>query len=383
MLSVCSFSNTVRSLNQIQRVKWIQGHHLNFQMKKEVTKPVCCSLTGIICTDSRLQESVRHEVQIIHEKESDHEAVFFPISFEKYNINTSVDHYLLKQKCVPNEIQNIEELVRTNEFKNVLARSSFFYYVNLAEHSQNSLPSSSIYYYSFEDIYYNSVNCLKSKDVSKQVDEVLTGTNSSVKKNDTGKATEEQLLLVIDRLTHSLLNFFEKPQDYSIYHKNIIFHNNIKRVVIKGLTAYIQTMYLLKIYGFLQYSKIKVEILKMTHHIEDGTIRVRWRVKGITRGKVFLNFLKLKTSWHDFIHDEADWLDGFSVFSVGPDGLIYKHVCDKMTPDDDTVKVKKGDLKSRLLGLLELTPRTPAAGSLHTLIPCYRTHEIYGCKKLT
>ncbi|PRD25543.1 UNVERIFIED_CONTAM: hypothetical protein NCL1_40611 [Trichonephila clavipes] len=81
--------------------------------------------------------------------------------------------------------------------------------------------------------------------------------------------------------------------------------------------------------------------------------------------------------------NKQDWLDGFSVFSVGPDGLIYKHVCDKMTPDDDTVKVKKVDLKSRLLGLLELAPRTPTPGSLHTLIPCYRIPEICNCKRLT
>lgn len=29
------------------------------------------------------------------------------------------------------------------------------------------------------------------------------------------------------------------------------------------------------------------------------------------------------------------WYDGFSTFYVGSDGLIYKHVADKMMPDDD------------------------------------------------
>lgn len=28
------------------------------------------------------------------------------------------------------------------------------------------------------------------------------------------------------------------------------------------------------------------------------------------------------------------WIDGFSILSVGGDGLIYKHVCDKLIPDD-------------------------------------------------
>ncbi|CAL1297499.1 unnamed protein product [Larinioides sclopetarius] len=295
-----------------------------------------------------------------------------------------VDHYYLKQGSLPLDIHSIEELIRTKEFKSLLARSSFDYNVNLAEHSQNYLLSSGIYFYSVENIYGNSPNCLRSKGTVNRVDEVLAGTSSDVQKNDTGKPTEEQLLMIIDRLTYCLVNFFKEPQDYSIYHKNIVFHNNIKGVVIKGLPAYIQTMYILKIYGYLQYAKVKVEVLKITHHIEDGTVRVRWRVKGISRHRLLLNFWKLQTtSWQEFLNDEADWLDGFSVFSVGPDGLIYKHMCDKMTPDDDTVKARQGDLKSRLLGLLELTRRPPTAGSLNTLIPCSSHQEFNSCKKLT
>lgn len=31
----------------------------------------------------------------------------------------------------------------------------------------------------------------------------------------------------------------------------------------------------------------------------------------------------------------SSWYDGFSVFHVGSDGLIYKHVVDKMMPDEE------------------------------------------------
>lgn len=36
------------------------------------------------------------------------------------------------------------------------------------------------------------------------------------------------------------------------------------------------------------------------------------------------------------------WIDGFSILHVGGDGLIYKHVADKVIPDTDQVKPKKG-----------------------------------------
>lgn len=35
--------------------------------------------------------------------------------------------------------------------------------------------------------------------------------------------------------------------------------------------------------------------------------------------------------------EQESWYVGFSTFYVGADGLIYKHVADKMMPDDDKV----------------------------------------------
>ncbi|CAL1297498.1 unnamed protein product [Larinioides sclopetarius] len=196
MHSVCSASTRIRTLNQIQRVKWIPGNHVNF-FPKEVARPSSCSPFRILCTDARLQAVVNHELQSEHSRESVHESFYLPVSYMK-----PVDHYYLKQGSLPLDIHSIEELIRTKEFKSLLARSSFDYNVNLAEHSQNYLLSSGIYFYSVENIYGNSPNCLRSKGTVNRVDEVLAGTSSDVQKNDTGKPTEEQLLMIIDRLTY-------------------------------------------------------------------------------------------------------------------------------------------------------------------------------------
>lgn len=43
------------------------------------------------------------------------------------------------------------------------------------------------------------------------------------------------------------------------------------------------------------------------------------------------------------IYNHFRWYDGFSTFYVNANGKIYKHIADKMMPDQDTV-AKKEDL---------------------------------------
>ncbi|KAG8179273.1 hypothetical protein JTE90_026737 [Oedothorax gibbosus] len=361
MHSFYSASISLRVLHKIQFSKWLQSRRTTFLHNSEAIIPFLGPSSRIICTDSKRQLAHLNH-QAVQET-----SLTCPITLLK-DLTKVQDNPCLKLITLPIEYHSIEAYTKTS---NMLPRSMFFYDVRLTGLSDNSLPFSGVYFYSFEGICDSSIYPIKSQNVLCDVGEVLMAGSSNLKENDTGRPTEDQLLHVINRLTHCLLGFFEKPQDFSIYHKNIVFQNNIKGVTIKGSSAYVQAMYLLRFYGYVQYAKIKVEILKITHHVEDGTVRVRWRVKGVSRHKVLLKLWKLKSmNWKQFAHEEAEWLDGFSVFSVGTDGLIYKHVCDKMTPNDDTVTAKKVDLKSRLLGLFELGPRGPAAGSLNALMPC-------------
>lgn len=90
-------------------------------------------------------------------------------------------------------------------------------------------------------------------------------------------------------------------------------------------------MALLRTVGHLKFAYVSLEVLKITKHPEDHTIKVRWRVRGISAMKVMLNFWKFRL-WQlkeVFAHQEA-WYDGFSTFSVGHDGLIIKHVADRV-----------------------------------------------------
>lgn len=118
---------------------------------------------------------------------------------------------------------------------------------------------------------------------------------------------------------------------------------------------------LLRTVGHFKYAFVKMEILKITKHPEEMTIKCRWRVNGISGMKVMFTFWKYKL-WkiRDVLNETEAWYDGFSTFYLGDDGLIIKHVVDKMMPDDDKVPlaVTTGAPKLALIvGLTEITPQ--------------------------
>lgn len=95
---------------------------------------------------------------------------------------------------------------------------------------------------------------------------------------------------------------------------------------------YVKQVALLRTVGHLKFAYVKFEVLKITQHTDDGSVRVRWRVRGISALKVMLTFWKYKL-WKikDIFEEQEAWYDGFSTFYVGSDGLIQKHVVDKVS----------------------------------------------------
>lgn len=166
-----------------------------------------------------------------------------------------------------------------------------------------------------------------------------------------GRPTSEELFKVYNVLKDTLPLLFVKPLDYSVYNPNLIFENNIRGIRTVGLFHYVKQIALLRTVGHLKFAYVKLEILKITKHEEDSTIRIRWRIRGISGLKVMLMFWKFKV-WklRDQIQQHQElWYDGFSTFYVGGDGLIYKHVADKVMPDDDEIVDKsKQNLKTKL-----------------------------------
>ncbi|XP_063830347.1 uncharacterized protein LOC135079653 [Ostrinia nubilalis] len=178
--------------------------------------------------------------------------------------------------------------------------------------------------------------------------------------NSEGRPSEEQLMKVFHVLSKTMPELFIKPLDYSIYHPNLVFVNNIRGITTIGLFHYVKQIALLRTVGHLKFAYVKLEVMKITAHPEDSSIRLRWRIRGISGFKVFFMFWKYKL-WNlkEAFKDQELWYDGFSTFYVGADGLIQKHIADKVMPDQDTIidDEEKAPIAAKIALLIGLLPR--------------------------
>ncbi|XP_076233501.1 uncharacterized protein LOC143178621 [Calliopsis andreniformis] len=174
--------------------------------------------------------------------------------------------------------------------------------------------------------------------------------NENVKQSsDDRKPTEEQLQHVFDCLSKDLPMLFIRTMNYSIYTQDIIFINNIRGITTTGLLNYIKQIAFLKIIGHLKFAYVKLDILKITMHPEDNSIKVRWRIIGITGTNVFLSFWKFRLwNFKEYLNNREAWYDGFSTFYVNNDGKVFKHVVDKLLPDQDAREKVKTPIATKL-----------------------------------
>ncbi|XP_076549364.1 uncharacterized protein LOC117610720 isoform X1 [Osmia lignaria lignaria] len=155
------------------------------------------------------------------------------------------------------------------------------------------------------------------------------------------KSPKEHLSNVFKHLQRDLPLLFVKTMDFNIYTSDLIFINNIRGTTTTGIVHYINQISLLKLVGHIKYAYVKLNILKMTMHPEDNTVKIRWRIEGVSNAKVLLLFWKFKF-WNmkDQTEGGPTWYDGFSTFYVNNDGKIYKHIVDKLMPDQEQEKLK-------------------------------------------
>lgn len=68
--------------------------------------------------------------------------------------------------------------------------------------------------------------------------------------------------------------------DFRFYHFFFFFQ------IHRGLYHYVKQVALLRTVGHLKYAYVKFEVMKITMHPEENTIKIRWRVRGISALKV-------------------------------------------------------------------------------------------------
>ncbi|EDW74765.2 uncharacterized protein Dwil_GK15850 [Drosophila willistoni] len=187
------------------------------------------------------------------------------------------------------------------------------------------------------------IQCQNERQIHMAASRLLAPAASSESEPKESGRKPEDLERAYDVLKNTLPKLFVEPLDYSIYSPNLVFQNNITGKHTVGLYHYVKQIAILRTVGHLKYAYVKFEILKITKHPEDYTVKIRWRVRGISGLKVMFQFWKYKL-WQmkEVLNDQEAWYDGFSVCYLGDDGLIVKHVVDKVMPHENQETVSDG-----------------------------------------
>jgi hypothetical protein len=173
----------------------------------------------------------------------------------------------------------------------------------------------------------------------------------------------EKQLIVYNTLRDGLPKIFATTMDYRIYNRNLVFINNLIGKTTQGLPAYMQQVSFLRTIGHFKFAYVRFEILNMSHDVDTARVTVRWRIVGVGILKVLLKFWKFSLWRRQELQKQiASWYDGISYFDIGSDGLVWRHIADKVEEDKDRIVAEKSKASlAAKLALLAIALK-PVAG---------------------
>ncbi|XP_069738031.1 uncharacterized protein C6orf136 homolog [Phaenicophaeus curvirostris] len=137
---------------------------------------------------------------------------------------------------------------------------------------------------------------------------------------------EQHLALMHQKLQHELPNFLLKVPDYALYAHDVEFIHRPLRLHTRGRPQYQVALALCRALAWGYFASARLEVLALTRHREDWSIRARWRLTGLPLHQLLLR-------WHR--RDKRQLLrsyDAFSTFFLNSQGLIRCHCVDKVMP---------------------------------------------------
>ncbi|KAI6219534.1 Ucr-2.2 [Aphelenchoides fujianensis] len=131
-----------------------------------------------------------------------------------------------------------------------------------------------------------------------------------------------QLEHVQKRVEHCVPLMFKEKLDYTFYRKDVVLDDQIFGVQKVGIYPYINYL------GF-----IRCDALNIIPMLDDGTVRLRWRVRYLSWGS-WLNPRHVGKSWAER-EKTLRWFDGYSIFVVDGTGLVSRVTLQKSQPNDE------------------------------------------------
>ncbi|XP_054151439.1 LOW QUALITY PROTEIN: uncharacterized protein C6orf136 homolog [Melozone crissalis] len=161
---------------------------------------------------------------------------------------------------------------------------------------------------------------------------------------------EEHLASVHERLRHELPNFFLKIPDYGLYAPDVEFQCQHLHLHTRGRAMYALALALCRALAWGYFASLRLEVLALTRHPEDWSVRARWRLTGLP-----LHLLLLR--WYR--RDKRTLLrsyDALSTFFLNSQGLIRCHRVDKLMPAPTAVPEPKKLLVAAALAVALARP---------------------------
>ncbi|XP_068854703.1 LOW QUALITY PROTEIN: uncharacterized protein C6orf136 homolog [Aphelocoma coerulescens] len=161
---------------------------------------------------------------------------------------------------------------------------------------------------------------------------------------------EEHLAAMHEKLRHELPNFFLKIPDYALYAPDVEFQCQLLRLHTRGRAMYAVAVALCRALAWGYFASLRLEVLALTRHPEDWSVRARWRLTGLP-----LHLLLLR--WYR--RDKRALLrsyDAFSTFFLNSQGLIRCHRVDKLMPAPTAVPEPKKLLVAAALAVALARP---------------------------
>jgi len=248
---------------------------------------------------------------------------------------------------MPNKYKYFKLIASINQinFNKTLSTSNLF-------HNQNKIIDLINYQTMQHTMFHTKSVTMKENDFKNHLTQISKDKSNDSEINDPNRKPKlEQLLNIEERMKLHLPKFLKEMHPYGLYTTDVIFENFYysdppKKTI--GTLSYAIELLKIRWKISVKFSNAVIQILKITHDEDDGTVKIRWRLRGL-RGMKILTPWKIKI-WDlgESIKSEAEWHDGFSILYIRGDGRIYKHILQRVIAQKDEVSTDKKKLINKL-----------------------------------
>uniref|UniRef100_A0A915HN98 PEP5/VPS11 N-terminal domain-containing protein n=1 Tax=Romanomermis culicivorax TaxID=13658 RepID=A0A915HN98_ROMCU len=149
------------------------------------------------------------------------------------------------------------------------------------------------------------------------------------------KPSWDQLQNVLLRLSDSLPKFGLQKLDYTVFDDEVELIDRVFHRHMRGLQNYMYYAGATAVVLRTIHPVFYTQVLNLTPIVEDSTIRGRCRTYRMNILDMILNVV-FRFKWkYDDLRKEAAFTDTIHIFHVDGHGMIYRHVIDRVLPDDE------------------------------------------------